>query len=94
LGIVEEADLEEVDEDFLCDPECHGTINLETINLHALDGLQIPDGLVVRSCTSHARVLDSFPKRKELGKTGAPCLKVPGSSRLHFPAFTSAWWSD
>ena len=33
LGIVEEADLEEVDEDFLCDPECHGTINLETINL-------------------------------------------------------------
>ena len=67
MGIVEEADLEEVDEDFLCDPECHGTINLETINLHALDGLQIPDGLVVRSCTSHHGVWFRFPNETSTG---------------------------
>ena len=69
LGIVEEADLEEVDEDFLCDPECHGTINLVTINLvggptHALGGRQIPDGLVVWSCTSHPGVWVRFPNER------------------------------
>ena len=50
-----------------------------------LGGLQILDGLVVPSCTSHPRVLGSIPKRKELGKTGAPCVKVPGSSRVPLP---------
>jgi hypothetical protein len=40
-------------------------------------GLQIPDGLVVRSCTSHPGVLGSIPKREEPGKTGAPCVIVP-----------------
>jgi hypothetical protein len=44
--------------------------------------LQIPDGLVARSCTSHPGVLGSIPKREEPGKTGAPCFKVPGSSRV------------
>jgi hypothetical protein len=48
----------------------------------ALGGLQIPDGLVVGSCTSHPRVLGSIPKREEPGETGAPCVKVPGSSRV------------
>ena len=36
--------------------------------------------------TSHPGVLGSIPKR---GKTGAPCVKVPGSSRV--PPL-SAWW--
>jgi len=48
-------------------------------------------GLVVtvwsRSCTSHphtqAGVLGSIPKREEPGKTGAPCVEVPGSSTIH-----------
>ena len=38
------------------------------------------------SCTSHSgvTVLGSIPgpKREETGKTGAPCVKVPGSSRV------------
>jgi hypothetical protein len=34
------------------------------------------------SNTSHPGVLGSIPKREEPGKTGAPCVKVPGSSRV------------
>jgi hypothetical protein len=34
------------------------------------------------SCTSHPGVVGSIPKREEPGKTGAPCVKVPGSSRV------------
>jgi hypothetical protein len=45
-------------------------------------GIRSPDGLVVGSCTSHPGVLGSIPKREEPGKTGAPCIKVPGSSRV------------
>ena len=45
-------------------------------------GIRSPDGLVVGSCTSHPGVLGSIPKREEPGKTGAPCVKVPGSSRV------------
>ncbi len=41
--------------------------------------------LVVGSCTSHPGVLGSIPKREEPGKTGAPCVKVPGSSRVPPP---------
>jgi hypothetical protein len=41
-----------------------------------------PIGLVVGSCTSHPGVLGSIPKREEPGKTGAPCVEVPGSSRV------------
>jgi hypothetical protein len=47
-----------------------------------LGGLQIPDGLVVIGsyrCTGHPGVLVSIPKRE---KTGAPCVEVPGSSRV------------
>ena len=49
-------------------------------------GLQIPEGLVVRSCTSHPGVLGSIPKREEPGKTGRhPVLKygVPHGSYLN-----------
>jgi hypothetical protein len=35
--------------------------------------------------TSHPGVLVSIPKREEPGKTGAPCVKVPGSSRVPAP---------
>ena len=53
-----------------------------------MGGLQIPRwlgsdpliGLVLGSC--HPGVLGSIPKREEPGKTGAPCVKVPGSSRV------------
>ena len=48
-------------------------------------GIRSPIGLVVGSCTSHPGVLGSIPKREEPGKTGAPCVKVPGSSRV--PSF-------
>ena len=44
--------------------------------------IRSPIGLVVGSCTSHPGVLGSIPKREEPGKTGAPCVKVPGSSRV------------
>jgi len=44
-------------------------------------GIRSPIGLVVGSCTSHPGVLGSIPKREEPEKTGAPCVKVPGSSR-------------
>ena len=45
-------------------------------------GIRSPICLVVGSCTSHPGVLGSIPKREEPGKTGAPCFKVPGSSRV------------
>ena len=45
-------------------------------------GIRSPICLVVGSCTSHPGVLGSIPKREEPGKTGAPCVKVPGSSRV------------
>jgi len=48
-------------------------------------GIRSPIGLVVGSCTSHPGVLGSIPKREEPGKTGAPCVKVPGSSRVPAP---------
>jgi hypothetical protein len=50
-------------------------------------GIRSPIGLVVGSCTSHPGVLGSIPKREEPGKTGAPCVKVPGSSRARVPGF-------
>ena len=45
-------------------------------------GIRSPIGLVVGSCTSHPGVLGLIPKREEPGKTGAPCVKVQGSSRV------------
>ncbi len=45
-------------------------------------GIRSPIGLVVGSCTSHPGVLGSIRKREEPRKTGAPCVKVPGSSRV------------
>ena len=69
--------------------------------------IRSPIGLVVGSCTNHPGVLASIPKREEPGKTGAPCVKVPGSSRVPAPPwvgsrspdgsrlgsdFLSAWW--
>jgi len=47
-----------------------------------MEGIRSPIGLVVGSCTIHPGVLGSIPKREEPGKTGAPCVKVPGSSRV------------
>ena len=44
-------------------------------------GIRSPDGLLVGSCTSHPGVLGSIPN-EEPGKTGAPCVQVPGSSRV------------
>ena len=46
--------------------------------------------LCTRSCSNkhthspshHPGVLGLIPKREEIGKTGAPCLKVPGFSRV------------
>jgi hypothetical protein len=54
-------------------------------------GIRSPDGLVVGSCTSHPGVLGSIPKREEPGKTGAPCIKVPGSSRVPGETFLPLW---
>jgi len=48
-------------------------------------GIRSPIGLVVGSCTSHPGVLGSIPKREQPGKTGAPCVKVPGSSPVSHP---------
>jgi len=45
-------------------------------------GIRSLIGLVVGSCTSHPGGLGSIPERDEPGKTGAPCVKVPGSSRV------------
>jgi len=53
-------------------------------------GIRSPIGLVVGSCTSHSRVLGSIPKREEPGKTGAPCVKVPGSSQVPCPPLSSS----
>ena len=60
------------------------TLSLKFLYSPALGGLQIPDGLVGRSCTSHHGVLGSIPKREEPG-TGASCVEVPGSSRVPRP---------
>jgi hypothetical protein len=46
---------------------------------------QIPRWAGGWACTSHPGVLGSIPKREEPGKTGAPCIKVPGSSRVPPP---------
>jgi hypothetical protein len=43
---------------------------------------QIPRWAGGWACTSHPGVLGSIPKREEPGKTGAPCIKIPGSSRV------------
>ena len=53
---------------------------------------QIPyrPGATVGSCTSHPGVLGSIPKREEPGKTGAPCVKVPGSSRVPTPPWVGS----
>jgi len=48
----------------------------------ALDGLQIPDGLVVRLAPATLEFWVRFPNEREPGKTGAPCVKVPGPSRV------------
>jgi len=53
--------------------------------------IRSPIGVVVGSCTNHPGVLASIPKREETGKTGAPCVKVPGSSRVPSDPL-SAWW--
>ena len=53
-------------------------------------GIRSPDGLVIGSCTSHPGVLGSIPKREEPGKTGAPCVKVPGSSRVPAPPWVGS----
>jgi hypothetical protein len=54
-------------------------------------GSRSPDGwLVVGSCTSHPGVLGSIPKREEPGKTGAPCIKVPGSLRVPAPPWVGS----
>ena len=53
-------------------------------------GIRSPIGLVVGSCTSHPGVLGSIPKREEPGKTGAPCVKVPGSSRVPAPPWVGS----
>jgi len=45
-------------------------------------GIRSPICLVVGSCTRHPGVLGSIPKREEPGKTGAPCVELPGSSRV------------
>ena len=57
-------------------------------------GIRSPDGLVVGSCTSHPGVLGSIPKREEPGKTGAPCVKVTGSSRVPAPPWVGSRSSD
>jgi hypothetical protein len=53
-------------------------------------GIRFPIGLVVGSCTSHLGVLGSIPKREEPGKAGAPCVKVPGSSRVPAPPWVGS----
>jgi hypothetical protein len=52
-------------------------------------GIRSPMGLVVGSCTSHPGVLGSIPNREEPGKTVAPCVKVPGSSRVPAPPWVN-----
>jgi hypothetical protein len=48
-----------------------------------------------RSCSNkththtYSGVLGSIPKREEPGKTGAPCVKVPGSSRVPAPPWVA-----
>jgi hypothetical protein len=51
---------------------------------------QIPRWAGGWACTSHPGVLGSIPKREEPGKTGAPCIKVPGSSRVPAPPWVGS----
>jgi hypothetical protein len=51
---------------------------------------QIPRWAGGWACTSHPGVLGSIPKREEPGKTGAPCVKVPGSSRVPAPPWVGS----
>jgi hypothetical protein len=51
---------------------------------------QIPQWAGGWACTSHPGVLGSIPKREEPGKTGAPCVKVPGSSRVPAPPWVGS----
>jgi len=81
LGIVEEADLEEVDEDFtfLCDPEFHGTINLETINLVGGPtpwmGSRSPMGWWFGLAPATLEFWIRFPNERNQGKQAHPVLK-------------------
>jgi hypothetical protein len=65
-------------------PECAGQPDPPMV------GIRSPIGLVVGSCISHPGVLGSIHKREEPGKTGAPCVKVPGSSRVPPPPSRTA----
>ena len=71
-----------------------GSIPCRVTSLWAPDplmvGIRSPIGLVVGSCTSHPGVLGSIPKREEPGKTGATCVKVPGSSRVPAPPWVGS----
>jgi hypothetical protein len=81
-------------------PHAHSfVLGTTVINTHTLAppwvGSRSPDGWdqIPRwaggwACTSHPGVLGSIPKREEPGKTGAPSVKVPGSSRV--PGLSSA----
>jgi hypothetical protein len=51
---------------------------------------QIPRWAGGWACTSHPGVMGSIPKREEPGKTGAPCIKVPGSSRVPAPPWVGS----
>jgi hypothetical protein len=62
--------------------------------LMVASGIRSPIGLMVGSCTSHPGVLGSIPKREEPGKTGAPCVKVPGSSRVPAPPWVGSRFPD
>jgi hypothetical protein len=52
-------------------------------------GIRSPDGLVVGLAPATLE-MGSFPKREEPGKTGAPCVKVPGSSRVPAPPWVGS----
>ena len=71
----------------LCNRSCSNKTHPPWVGSRSPDtcigvGIRSPIGLVVGSCTSHPGVLGLIPKREESGKTGAPCVKVPGSSRV------------
>jgi hypothetical protein len=48
-------------------------------------GSRSPMGWWFGLAPSHPGVWGSIPKREEPRKTGAPCIKVPGSSRVPLP---------
>ena len=56
-----------------------------------LGGLQIPYGLVVRSCTRHPGVWVRFPKKRRQGKQAHPVLeyRVPHGSETHMSSTTT-----